>query len=495
MRQHARSHTFGWLFAAAVIAAGVLVTAPAPAVADTTVTATAAQWSSSPFVSKPSKKVWYRIPAIIENAQGYLLAFAEKRDNDTSDMGDFAVAVCRSTNGGRTWSSPKTIADDGKNRVSNPVPVLDPQTGDVLLITSVRNANDTYKGIYLQRSTDGGSTFTSLAESRIKPEGSWKGGLTGPGHGIVLTQGAHAGRIVIALGYKTAKYYGAYGIYSDDGGTTWQTGYDQADTSGKVAYVEGTIAELPSGEFYIGYRDKNSTTPGKTRLYALSSDGGASLSTSFAAQSTLKIHSVEGSVLNPIGSQSGQLLFSSPTYTSAKDRSLRRDMGIFVSTDGGATWGTPYQVELESKPAAYSDLVQLNDSTVGILYETGTKKWRERIVFRQILMSEISDPTKVASSVKAALSAKTVTTSRKAKVKVVVAVKGIGSPAGKVSVNFTRTGKGSGSVTVTLAYSNKGKRYITLPKLKKGAYKVSVIYRGTSRIKAKTVSIGTLRVK
>lgn len=452
--------------------------------------------SSSPFVSSPAHKTWYRIPAIIKNAQGDLLAFAERRDNDTSnDRGNFDVVMRKSSNGGLTWGPLKTVANDGANTVMSPSPVLDPATGDVLLVTCIRTTRDTYKGIFMQRSTDGGDTFTPLSQSQIKVGGNWKGGLTGPGHGIVLRNGEHAGRILIALGYRRSGYYGGYGVYSDDGGRTWRTGFDQADTSGKIGYIEGTIAELPDGRLVIGYRDKLATTPGKTRYYGYSSDGGESLSTGFAPQSNMKIHSVEGSLLSPTGTQGGLLLFSAPAYTSAADRTLRRDMAIFVSRDAGVTWGKPYHVELESKPAAYSDLVQIDDGTVGILYETGKVKWRERIVFRQISLTELANPTLIASSLKASLTARRITTSRRGTVKAAVAVKGIGSPAGQVKVKFTRTTGASRTVTVTLTYSNRGTKYVTLPKMKRGTYKITVTYTGTSRIAAKTVSAGTLTVK
>jgi len=454
-----------------------------------------AQYTSSPFVSDPSKRIWYRIPAIITNAEGHLLAFAEKRDNDTSDMGNFDVVMRRSTDGGRTWGILRTIANDGANRVSNPVPVLDPTTGDVLLITSVRYASDVYKGIFLQRSTDGGTTFTPLASSQIRPGGSWKGGLTGPGHGIVLTRGVHAGRVVVAMGYKRGSYYGAYGIYSDDGGATWRTGYDQADTSGAIGYIEGTIAELPDGRLYIDYRDKLATTPGRTRLYAHSSDGGSSLSSGFRRQGGVKIHSVEGSALAATGTRGGELFFSAPAYTSAADRTLRRDMGIFLSRDGGVTWRSPYHVDLDSRPAAYSDLVQLDDARVGILYETGTVKWRERIRFRAVRMSEISTPTKVASTVTTSVSDRTITTAGRARVRVRVTVAGITSPPGTITVIARKNGTKVASSGVTLTYSNKGLRYISLPRLRRGTYTLYVSYSGTGRIAGRSVYAGRLWVR
>ncbi len=433
---------------------------------------------------------------MIQNAQGQLLVFAEKRDNDSSsDFGNFNIVMRKSTDGGRTWGALKTVADDGENRVSNPVPVLDPGTGDVLLISCIRNANSTYKGLFLQRSTNGGDTFSPLSAGQIKPRGFWKGGLTGPGHGVVLSQGSHAGRIVVAMGYRKADYHGAYGIYSDDGGVSWSTGYDQADKSGKTAIMEGTIAELPTGRLYIGYRDGSSTTPGKTRLSAFSMDGGASLSTTLAPQPTLRTPSVEGSVVSLSGTHSGTMLFSSPTYVNEEHLGLRRYMGIFLSGDDGVTWRRPYHVDLGPKPAAYSDLIQLDDGSVGIIYETGKSSWRERITFRSIRIGQLVNPTKVAAGLEATLRSRTVTTAGHAKVKVAVSLAGVTSPPGSVSVRFTGPSRKARVRTVTLTYFSGGVRYVSLPKLKKGRYAISVRYSGTDRIIGRVMSLGTLRVR
>lgn len=473
-----------WAFAVAGVSLFVALSLPTPSLS----------LSSSPFVSVPKTNTWYRIPATVIDAQGDILAFAERRDNDNSDMGNFDVVLRRSTDGGRTWQPQQVIADDGKNRVSNPVPMFDPRTGTVLLLTSVRYANNTYRGLFLQKSTDGGRTFTPLASGQIRVGGYWKGGLTGPGHGLVLAQGGHAGRIVVALGYSRDGYYGGYGIYSDDDGATWNTGYDQADTSGRIGYMEGTLAELPDGTLYVGYRDKKATEPGYTRYDAFSADGGASLSRGFLRQTTLGIHSVEGSVLSLQGSAAGTMVFSSPSFTSAADRTLRRDMAVFTSRDGGVSWGTPYPVELEPKPGSYSDLVQISDSTVGILYETGTVRWKERIVFRTLSVGDIMSPVGVPSSLRGTLSSTSIGRTSRGKVRILVTVAGIRSPAGKVKVNFSGAGR-SGYVVATLTYSNRGLHYLTLPRLGKGRYSVRVTYYGNVRIQARSVSAGTLRVR
>lgn len=456
--------------------------------------AAAPSWSSAPFVSRPSKKTWYRIPAIVQNARGDLLAFAERRDSGTSDSGDFEIVMKRSTDGGRTWGALKVVADDGTGKVSNPVPVFVPSTGAILLVTSVRSAGGTYKGVYVQRSTDGGTTFSALSKGRVTVQGSWRGGSTGPGHGIVLASGSNAGRIIVPLGYRTSSYYGAYCIYSDDGGVTWRTGYDQADTSGNRAFIEGTVAELPGDKLFISYRDKLNTTPGRARHYALSTNGGLSLSLSFTRLSAPKTPSVQSSLLGLTGSRAGTLLISAPSF-AYQGRPYRRDMAIYASTNGGKTWSRPYQVDVESRDAAYSDLVQIDDSTVGVLYEDGTDSWREDIRFRQVPVSEITATTRLKPTVKAKLSAKKVSTKRHARVKVKVRAPKTGSPPGSITVTYKRAGHKTGKKTVRLTYNSKGTKSIMLPRLKRGTYTVKVTYSGTSRLSSKTVRVGRLRVR
>lgn len=495
-RARSHSRTVGRMLACVALSAAIVV----GAVPVSPVQMAEAQTSlatSSPFVSNPRAGVWYRIPAAILNAQGHVLVFAERRDNDKGDTGNFDIVMRRSTDGGRTWGPISVVADMGRYRVSNPVPILD-STGDVLLITSIRDDRDTsrdaYKGIYLQRSSDGGATWSNLSSGRIRPQGDFKGGLTGPGHGIVLKHGEHAGRILLAMGYRKPTYYGAYGVYSDDGGRTWSVGYDHADKSGSIAYMEGTLAELSDGRIYINYRDKRGKAPGTSRLSAYSSDGGESLSAGFRRVSSLKIHSVEGSALRPEGKHSGLLLFSAPTFVATRDRSLRREMGVFVSGDDGASFGRPYPVEFMNKPGSYSDLVQIDDGTVGILFETGTRTWRERIRFTQLSLDDVVAPAKRASSVRGALRSARLSARDRASVRTRTTVLGSASPPGRVLVRYQGPRK-SGTASVQLSYANKGVRTVTLPRLPRGSYRIWVTYQGNARIAEGTRYVGRLSVR
>jgi sialidase-1 len=478
----------GAVAALSLTATGLILSTPMSAVAATP------HCSSTPFRSSPAQHRWFRIPAIVQTKAGTLVAFAERRDNDNgTDLGNYDIVTTRSTNHGCSWSAYRVIGSDGANRVSTPVPIVDASTGDILLfsVVTVRpGSGGTGKGLYLQTSSNDGKTFSSLLRNPVRPLGAYKGGLTGPGHGIQLTI-THPGRLILPMGYKTTSgRYGAYGIYSDDHGTTWHTGFDQQDTTGNVKFLEGTIAELPSGDLFISFRDKHDgAKAGAARLYAMSKNGGASLSAPFK-RLPLTIVSVQGSALALTGASSNQLLFSAP---SDRTINLRRDMTIFVSRTSGATWSRKYQIELESTPGSYSDLVQLDATTIGILYETGTVTWKERIAFESIGISTLSNPVLVASRLAYERSTHPTTTSVGARVKAIVTVAGITSPPGVVTLKYVGNGA-TRSVSVKLTYSNRGVRVITLPRLRKGNYVLTLTYSGTGRIKKATRSAGTLHV-
>jgi sialidase-1 len=314
--------------------------------------------------------------------------------------------------------------------------------------------------------------------------------LTGPGHGIQLSR-THPGRLIVPMGYRASSgLYGAYAIYSDDHGTTWHTGFEQQDTSGTVKFLEGTIAELPTGDLFISYRDKQEgAKTGAARKYAISKDGGSSLSAPFT-RLPLNIVSVQGSALMLTGTTNNRLIFSAPADPSV---ALRRDMTIFVSATSGSTWGKKYQVELESTPGAYSDLVQIDTGTVGLLYETGIATWKERIAFRIVAIPALTSPVPVASRLSYTRSTRPTKSSAQANIKTAVTVAGISSPPGRVTLTYVGNGT-TRTASVTLTYSNRGVRFITLPKLKKGNYRLTLTYSGTGRIQKATRSAGTLQV-
>src|SRR5690242_2845954 len=73
----------------------------------------------------------YRIPAIVTTNKGTLVAFCEGRKSGRGDAGNIDVLATRSTDGGKTWSKPAVVWDDGDNTCGNPAPVVDRDTGTI----------------------------------------------------------------------------------------------------------------------------------------------------------------------------------------------------------------------------------------------------------------------------------------------------------------------------------------------------------------------------
>jgi sialidase-1 len=371
---------------------------------------TAARDTSVPYVSGRDGYAAYRIPAVVRTPRGTLLAFAEGRRDGPGDTGDIDLVVRRSADGGRTWG-PLTVAAAGNGDTrGNPAPVVDPRTGAVVLVSCSNGGTVTEaqimrgevapgqgRRVWVQHSHDDGRRFGAPREitASVKPA-SWRWYATGPGHAVALTRGPYAGRLVVPADHSTPpppgspdtgrefRHYAGHCLLSDDGGRTWALGYvddDPDDPAGTVNVNETTAAQLPDGRLYLNARDQGGTAPGN-RVDARSGDGGRTLTRPFAPQPTLAdAPVVQGSVLQLDGA-GAPLLFSAPSRPAA-----RRALAVWRSTDGGGTFTRA--LTLSDRPAAYSDLVQVDPRTAGVLYETGSTGPYETIAFRLLPVAEL----------------------------------------------------------------------------------------------------------
>ncbi|GAA5190101.1 hypothetical protein GCM10023322_44410 [Rugosimonospora acidiphila] len=395
----------GAIAAAAVLAGGYLLAAPdGPA---TAAPAKAAKCTSSvPFVAGTEGYSSFRIPAVVATKKGTLVAFAEGRVGSSADSGNIDVVEKRSSDGGCTWGPLSVAAEAGDDTADNPAPVVDPATGNIVLLTCYNAASvteaqilagqvtaDQTRRVFVQTSKDDGVTWSARREitSEVKLP-NWRWYATGPGHATVLTQGPHKGRLVVPANNSVApaagstdtgaesQYYGGNDFYSDDHGATWHIGYTDDTTEGFSNPNESTLTQLTDGRVYINSRDQNGTGAGN-RVDGYSTDGGATLVSPLHPQDTITTPVVEGSVLQVTGPNS-VLLYSGPA-----DPTFRAVMGIRSSTNAGVTWSAPY--DLTGLPAAYSDLVQLDNNTVGDLYETGETNANANITFTRVPVKAI----------------------------------------------------------------------------------------------------------
>lgn len=382
------------------LAATTALAAPGIAATATTGATAAAPGSctgSVPYTSGTEGYHTFRIPALVRTGTGDLLAFAEGRIESGGDTGAIEVVVRRSTDGGCSWGPLSVVSTNGDGTAGNPSPVVLPD-GDVVLLTT-RNGRVTEhqimagevsdadtRRVWVQRSTDDGRTFSPAEEiTDVAKAPNWRWYATGPGHAIVLANSGHAGRIVVPANHSSAppegsddvgtedKYYGGHSLISDDGGHTWRIGFTDDRTDGVIAANETTVAELPNGTLYFNSRD-HGTAEGN-RVDAYSTDGGETLVEPYAVQESIVDPKVQGSVLAT--TKPNVLLFSAPSHPTE-----RRAMALRVSRDGGETWRVAHHVS--DDPAAYSDLVQLDRRTIGLLYETGTGSPYETIAFERL---------------------------------------------------------------------------------------------------------------
>ncbi|MEV8290548.1 sialidase family protein [Streptomyces niveus] len=368
------------------------------------------------FVSGRDGYDTFRIPAVVAvrepgAGRAVLVAFAEGRRLGKADHGDVDVVHRRSYDGGCTWSELRPVADAGQDTLGNPVPVAVGDDGRLVLLTT-RNAGaatesaimtgqvETRDGrrVFVQSSADAGATWSAPREitGQVKRP-DWRWYATGPGHGVELTAGPHAGRLVVGANHSVApadgstdtgaepRHYAGHCLLSDDGGETWRIGYVDPAGDGTHHVNETAVAQLPDGTVYFNARDQKGSAPGN-RVHAWSRDGGATLAEPFDAVASITAPPVQGSLLQPAGAAAGApLLMAAPA-----DPGDRASMTVRASADGGATWSAGHR--LSDAKAAYSDLVQLDGEHVGILYETGRATAYETIRFTPLPLTALTAP-------------------------------------------------------------------------------------------------------
>ncbi|MDO0924867.1 exo-alpha-sialidase [Streptomyces sp. TG1A-8] len=334
----------------------------------------------------------FRIPAVVRTAAGTLLAFAEGRVLNCGDAADIDIVLKRSTDGGRTWGPLRVVTEGAGDTHGNPAPVVDRDTGRIWLAETYNTGRTDGAGCsvpcdrtpHLQVSDDDGLTWSAPRD--LSPEilpadwNSWY--ATGPVHGLQLTRGRYAGRLV--LGVNTETWNGsrvsanhAALVVSDDHGGHWRVGATDtwpvaADGTFRQKPSELALAERADGSLLVSGREQDGTDLGH-RTQAVSRDGGGRFTAPFRALPGLYAPQVQGSLLR-LG---GRLLLACPA-----DPDRRRTMMIRSSYDGGRTWdGVDRGTVVTADWSGYSDLVRAGRGTVGLLYEGGAVDARDEIRF------------------------------------------------------------------------------------------------------------------
>ena len=239
----------------------------------------------------------------------------------------------------------------------------------------------------MRYSDDEGTTWSDLQiVSTFKPEVS-KFLVVGPGVGIQISKGEHAGRLLVPLYSKSSAELGF--MYSDDHGTTWT--YVEADNFTGGATAEAQIVEMPDGSLktYLrtgsGYiAEVSSADGGETWSQRVPLSGIAT--TSYGTQLSVINYS------QPIDGKPA-ILLSAPNATNGRKNGkiwigLINDTGNSGTDKYSVEWKYCYSVDTPQMGYSYSCLTELPNGEIGVLYEKYDSWSRNELHLKNILKYE-----------------------------------------------------------------------------------------------------------
>lgn len=360
----------------------------------------------------------FRIPAMVVSNKGTVIVSCDGRFSNADVPGRIDNVIRRSTDNGNTWGPTVVTANYGtdttdtdlyplystttpqtRTSASDPALLVDRGTGRIWVFYdngSTANYNGFGRTIKLEMrySDDDGVTWSArydveAANPNLRPKatetfafngGSYTYGkgefIVGPGNGIQIERGEHAGRLIFPVYWYRNNNCSSF-IYSDDHGATWQRGGICGKGTGEVQIVELVDGSLlstmrPSG-VTAGYRYFSKSTDGGATWGPLGTGVTVSGMTRFDATTAYPVADTtcQGSIFRlatTTGSDKNRLVHANTDNTTT----TRINMTVRISYDEGLSWP---QSRLVNGPATgksgYSALARLATGDIGLLYEKG----------------------------------------------------------------------------------------------------------------------------
>ncbi|MEV0999345.1 sialidase family protein [Nonomuraea sp. NPDC050202] len=353
------------------------------------------QYTSTDPATGATVTTCYRLPAVVRTARNVLLAFAERRNrNNCADHGAFDVVMRRSTDNGVTWEASRTVlASTAGAALQGNATVVADSAGPVFLFTTSEPTptQTTPRTPKVQVSTDDGRTWSApddLSDEIKAPAGAGDWFATGPGHGIQLTRGEHAGRLVVPVYFAVGSRQSVRLVYSDDHGGSWKIGATATYDKAVLKLGEQTLVERTDGSILVIARngavpDDQTSVHGLAR--GVSRDGGLTFDGGFRADSAITAPPTHPALLRQRwdGGPYTRILLSAPATPKTNNNAV--GMNVRSSFDEGATWrnynGTTDNagVRIDADHAGYSDMALLGNGAIGVLYEAGAARFRDEI--------------------------------------------------------------------------------------------------------------------
>ncbi len=338
----------------------------------------------------------YHIPGVVVTARGTVLAWCEARKKG-GDWDDIQILLRRSTDDGKTWGVPASIADVPGPKVKNAfaLRLKNVKTSDVTYNNPVLIADRDgtvhmlfcleYMRCFSQRSTDDGVSWSTPVEitrtfETFRPAYDWKVLATGPNHGIELS----TGRLVVPVWLSTGTGGNAHRpsvtatVYSDDHGATWKAGEIAVPCTDEWINPNETVAiERADGRVMLNVRNESKA---HRRLVTTSRDGATGWSTPTFDDALLEPICMAGLMRYSFAKEGGKdrILFSNPHNLARADGKEdpgknrdRKNVSVKLSYDEGRTWAV--NKAIEQLWSAYSDLAVTNQGTILCFYGFGAR--------------------------------------------------------------------------------------------------------------------------
>ncbi len=322
--------------------------------------------------------LYYRIPAITVTKDGKrLVILTDDRKQHNSDLPSHCYLVAQySDDNGRTWSDPVTVAgtaETGGNYGHGDASIVtNRDNGDIIgIMTSAGTyGHGFFAGTAAEPprwktivSHDGGETWEAPVDHTDDLFGAncdnpdtktWKSGFSGSGAALQKRDGTLVSNFVNRQADNSQHFYF---FMSKDGGKNWYV----SGTSGTAGADEPKSLERNNGDLAISVR------AGGYNYYNYTTDDGATWKKPSQTRFTSGIsgNACDGEYMVWCSTVEGNpwdiALQTIPNSGS------RENVSIALSTDEGATFGTPKTIC--PRGSAYSAAVVLPDGTLGVYYE------------------------------------------------------------------------------------------------------------------------------